>query len=170
TSTGVNERNESELHERLAAALGRSEGNPLYVMSQKALTGHSKGGAAAFQLIGLCQVLEAGVVPPNRSLDCVMDDLAEHEHLVWLREPLRTGPLKAGLVTSLGFGHVAGLIAVVHPQAFVESLPADQRDAYLETAERRRIEGRTRLIDAMYGGEPLYRRPAGRRLGDSRPP
>lgn len=167
TSTGVNERNESELHERLAAALGRSEGNPLFVMSQKALTGHAKGGAAAFQLIGLCQVLEAGVVPPNRSLDCVMDDLAEHEHLVWLREPLRTGPLKAGLVTSLGFGHVAGLIAVVHPQGFIEALPADQRDAYLEAAERRRIEGRTRLIDAMYGGESLYRRPAGRRLGDS---
>ncbi|SKB08465.1 type I polyketide synthase [Aeromicrobium choanae] len=167
TSTGVNERNESELHERLAAALGRSEGNPLYVMSQKALTGHSKGGAAAFQLIGLCQVLEGGVLPPNRSLDCVMDDLAEHEHLVWLREPLATGPLKAGLLTSLGFGHVAGLIAVVHSQAFVESLSADERDAYLEAAERRRIDGRMRLVDAMYGGEALYRRPADRRLGDS---
>lgn len=166
TSTGVNERNESELHERLAAALGRSDGNPLYVISQKTLTGHAKGGAAAFQLIGLCQVLEGGVVPPNRSLDCVMDDLAEHEHLVWLREPLRTGPLKAGLVTSLGFGHVAGLIAVVHPQAFVESLPADQREAYLARAEQRRIEGRARLVEAMYGGEALYRRPAGRRLGD----
>jgi len=138
TSTGVNERNESELHERLAAA---------------------------FQLIGLCQVLEGGVVPPNRSLDCVMDDLAEHEHLVWLRRPLETGPLKAGLLTSLGFGHVAGLIAVVHPQAFVESLPAEQRDAYLEAAQRRRIEGRARLVDAMYGGAALYQRPADRRLG-----
>ncbi|MET1134230.1 MAG: beta-ketoacyl synthase N-terminal-like domain-containing protein, partial [Aeromicrobium sp.] len=167
TSTGVNERNESELHERLAGALGRSEGNPLFVMSQKALTGHSKGGAAAFQLIGLCQVLEGGVVPPNRSLDCVMDDLAEHEHLVWLREPLATGPLKAGLLTSLGFGHVAGLIAVVHSQAFVESLSEDERDAYLAAAERRRIDGRMRLVDAMYGGDALYRRPADRRLGDS---
>ncbi|MCL3838724.1 type I polyketide synthase [Aeromicrobium duanguangcaii] len=167
TSTGVNERNESELHERLAAALGRSDGNPLFVMSQKALTGHAKGGAAAFQLIGLCQVLEGGVLPPNRSLDCVMDDLAEHEHLVWLRESLATGPLKAGLLTSLGFGHVAGLIALVHPQAFVESLPADERERYLEAAERRRIEGRMRLVDAMYGGDALYRRPAGRRLGES---
>lgn len=167
TSTGVNERNESELHERLAGALGRSDGNPLYVMSQKTLTGHAKGGAAAFQLIGLCQVLSAGVVPPNRSLDCVMDDLAEHEHLVWLREPLATGPLKAGLVTSLGFGHVAGLLAVVHPQAFVEALPAEERAAYLDRAEQRQIEGRMRLTEAMYGGSPLYRRPAGRRLGDA---
>ena len=167
TSTGVNERNESELHERLAAAIGRSDGNPLYVISQKTLTGHAKGGAAAFQLIGLCQVLESGTVPPNRSLDCVLDDLAEHEHLVWLRKPLQTGGLKAGLVTSLGFGHVAGLIAVAHPQAFVAALDAADRDAYLKRAEERTIEGRARLVSAMYGGETLYQRPDGRRLGDS---
>src|SRR5690606_42119894 len=127
-------------------ARDRRRGNPRFVSGQKALTGHATGGGGAFLLLGLCQVLEAGVVPPNRSLDCVMDDLAEHEHLVWLHEPLRTGPLKAGLVTSLGFGHVAGLIAVVHPQAFVESLPADQREAYLARAEQRRIDGRARVV------------------------
>ena len=164
TSTGVNERNESELHERLAAAIGRSEGNPLYVISQKTLTGHAKGGAAAFQLIGLSQVLTGGVVPPNRSLDCVMDDLAEHEHLVWLRRPLATGQLKAGLVTSLGFGHVAGLIALVHPQAFLATLTAEERDSYAARAEARTIEGRMRLVRAMYGGPSLYERPD-RRLG-----
>jgi fatty acid synthase len=165
TSTGVNERNESELHERLAAAIGRSDGNPLYVVSQKALTGHAKGGAAAFQLVGLSQVLASGTVPPNRSLDCVLDDLAEHEHLVWLREPLRTGGLKAGLVTSLGFGHVAGLIALAHPQAFVAALAPEDRDAYLAKAQERTIEGRLRLVQAMYGGPALYERPVDRRLG-----
>ncbi len=164
TSTGVNERNESELHERLATAIGRSEGNPLYVISQKTLTGHAKGGAAAFQLIGLSQVLTGGVVPPNRSLDCVMDDLAEHEHLVWLREPLATGQLKAGLVTSLGFGHVAGLIALVNPQAFLATLTGQERDSYAARAQARTIEGRMRLVRAMYGGPSLYERPD-RRLG-----
>ena len=167
TSTGVNERNESELHERLAAAIGRSDGNPLFVISQKTLTGHAKGGAAAFQIIGLCQVLAGGVIPPNRSLDCVMDDLAEHEHLVWLREPLATGQLKAGLVTSLGFGHVAGLLAIVHPQGFVATLSDEQRDVYLARAEARVIEGRMRLVRAMYGGDSLYERPADRRLGSA---
>ncbi len=165
TSTGVNERNESELHERLAAAIGRSDGNPLYVISQKSLTGHAKGGAAAFQLVGLSQVLASGTVPPNRSLDCVLDDLAEHEHLVWLREPLQAGGLKAGLVTSLGFGHVAGLIALAHPQAFVESLAVADRDAYLARAQERTIEGRLRLVRAMYGGQAMYERPADRRVG-----
>lgn len=166
TSTAANDPNESEVHERLAAALGRSEGNPLFVVSQKTLTGHAKGGAAAFQLIGLCQVLAGGILPPNRSLDCVDDVLAEHPHLVWLREPLATGPLKAGLVTSLGFGHVAGLIAVAHPEAFVQTLPADQRVAYQAEARLRLIEGRLRMARAMLG-EAAYTKPVGRRLGDS---
>ncbi|TQF67217.1 DUF1729 domain-containing protein [Rhodococcus spelaei] len=168
TSTAANDPNEAELHERLAAALGRSEGAPLFVISQKSLTGHAKGGAAAFQLIGLCQVLGQGVIPPNRSLDCVDDKMAEFSHLVWAREPLRFGeqfPLKAGLLTSLGFGHVSGLIAVVHPQAFVESIPAEKRDEYLERSQQRTIEGQRRLASAMCGGADLYERPADRRFG-----
>ena len=165
TSTDANDPNESELHERLAAAIGRSPGNPLFVVSQKTLTGHAKGGAAAFQLVGLTQVLASGVLPPNRSLDCVDDVLAEHEHLVWLREPLEGAPLKAGLVTSLGFGHVAGLIALAHPQAFVQALPEDRREAYVAQARERRVAGRMRVAQVMVGSAAAYERPQGRRLG-----
>ena len=135
TSTLANDPNETELHERLADSLGRSAGAPLFVVSQKSLTGHSKGGAAAFQMMGLCQILRDGVIPPNRSLDCVDDELAGAAHLVWLRDTLRLGekfPLKAGLVTSLGFGHVSGLVALVHPQAFLAALDPEQRQAYKE--------------------------------------
>lgn len=168
TSTAANDPNESELHERLAAAIGRSDGAPLFVVSQKSLTGHAKGGAAAFQLIGLCQVLESGVVPPNRSLDCVDDKMREYSHLVWVREPLRFGdrlPLKAGLVTSLGFGHVSGLLAVVHPQAFIQAIEPGKREEYQRRAQERQLSGRQRFAEAMCGGAPLYERPADRRLG-----
>ncbi|MBF6299044.1 DUF1729 domain-containing protein [Nocardia amamiensis] len=168
TSTAANDPNESELHERLAAAIGRSDGAPLFVVSQKSLTGHAKGGAAAFQLIGLCQVLESGVVPPNRSLDCVDDKMREYPHLVWVREPLRFGdrlPLKAGLVTSLGFGHVSGLLAVVHPQAFIQAIEPGKREEYQRRAQERQLAGRQRFVEAMCGGAPLYERPADRRLG-----
>ncbi|WP_303755861.1 beta-ketoacyl synthase N-terminal-like domain-containing protein, partial [Nocardia pseudobrasiliensis] len=168
TSTAANDPNESELHERLAEALGRSEGAPLFVVSQKTLTGHAKGGAAAFQMIGLCQVLEQGVIPPNRSLDCVDEKMADYPHLVWLREPLAMRDrfaLKAGLVTSLGFGHVSGLLAIVHPQAFIEAIDPAQRETYQRRAEQRQLAGRQRLVEAMCGGAPLYERPADRRLG-----
>ena len=53
TSTNANDPNESELHNTLAHAIGRTDGNPLFVISQKSLTGHAKGGACIFQVNGL---------------------------------------------------------------------------------------------------------------------
>ena len=168
TSTLANDPNETELHERLADALGRSPGCPLFVVSQKTLTGHAKGGAAAFQMMGLCQVLRDGVIPPNRSLDCVDDELANAEHFVWVRETLRMGekfPLKAGLVTSLGLrarvgSDRAGAPAGVHGRArsgAAGGLPGAE-------SERRTLAGQRRLASAMAGGAPLYERPADRRF------
>ena len=171
TSTNANDPNESDLHERIAAALGRSPGNPLYVVSQKSLTGHAKGGAAAFQLIGLTQVLRSGVLPPNRSLDCVDPVLRRHPHLVWLRQPLdlRCTPPKAGLVTSLGFGHVSALIALVHPGAFYAALVREwgeaEAEAWRSAAAEREWCGLRRLEKAMRGGPALYERPVNRNLG-----
>ena len=171
TSTNANDPNESDLHERIAAALGRSPGNPLYVISQKSLTGHAKGGAAAFQLIGLTQVLRSGVLPPNRSLDCVDPVLRRHSHLVWLRQPLdlRRTPPKAGLVTSLGFGHVSALIALVHPSAFFAALAREQGEGVAEAwrvaAADRELRGLRRLEEGMRGGPSLYERPVKRNLG-----
>ena len=167
TSTAANDPNESQLHEKLAAALGRTVGSPLYVVSQKALTGHAKGGAAAFQLNGLCQTLVGGTVAPNRALDCVDEALSENEHLVWLRQPLETGPLKAGVLTSLGFGHVSAMIVVAHPGAFVAALPETQRAAWIERASARLVAGEARRLDAMHGGAPLFEKAEKRRFASS---
>ncbi|MDT5092452.1 MAG: fatty acid synthase, bacteria type [Mycobacterium sp.] len=172
TSTLANDPNETELHERLAESLGRSDGAPLFVVSQKSLTGHAKGGAAVFQIMGLCQILRDGVVPPNRSLDCVDDEMASSAHFVWPREALRMGekfPLKAGLVTSLGFGHVSGLVALVHPQALLAALDPAERADYTQRAGARVVAGQRRLASAIAGGRPLYERPADRRFGDHAP-
>ncbi|OCB35498.1 3-oxoacyl-ACP synthase [Mycobacterium malmoense] len=172
TSTLANDPNETELHERLADSLGRSEGAPLFVVSQKSLTGHAKGGAAVFQMMGLCQMLRDGVIPPNRSLDCVDDELASSAHFVWVRETLRLGekfPLKAGMLTSLGFGHVSGLVALVHPQAFIAALDAEQRADYRQRAEARLLAGQRRLVSAIAGGAPMYERPSDRRFDHDAP-
>ena len=170
TSTNANDPNESDLHERIAHALGRSAGNPLYVISQKTLTGHAKGGAAAFQIMGLSQVLREGIIPPNRSLDCVDPVLRQHSHLTWLRRPLdlQARPPKAGLVTSLGFGHVSALVAVVHPGAFLAALHAEDPEAaqrWRHQARQRELAGLRRLDAAIHGGPALYQRPQERHLG-----
>ncbi|WP_407637825.1 beta-ketoacyl synthase N-terminal-like domain-containing protein [Corynebacterium atypicum] len=129
TSTLANDPNEAELHERLAEALGRSAGNPLYVISQKSLTGHSKGGAALFQISGLVQLFASGVVPANRALDNLDPVFRQRQFLVWPRQPLAVGsnhPIKAALATSLGFGHVSAVIALVHPGAFEAAVQRSQ--------------------------------------------
>ncbi|MEE6179320.1 fatty acid synthase subunit beta domain-containing protein [Mycobacterium sp. 050134] len=167
TSTLANDPNETELHERLADSLGRSPGAPLFVVSQKSLTGHAKGGAAVFQMMGLCQMLRDGVIPPNRSLDCVDEELATSAHFVWVREKLQLGekfPLKAGMLTSLGFGHVSGLVALVHPQAFLATLSPDERADYQRRADARLLAGQRRLVSAIAGGPPMYQRPPDRRF------
>lgn len=173
TSTTANDPNESDLHERIAAALGRADGNPLYVISQKTLTGHAKGGAAAFQLVGLTQILRSGQIPANRALDCVDPVLAKHQHLVWLRESLdlsapETAP-KAGLVTSLGFGHVSALIAMVHPEAFRLAVEQEHGQeaaaAWQRRAHQREVSGLARIAAAMHGGAALFERPVERNLG-----
>ncbi|MCK2201588.1 type I polyketide synthase [Corynebacterium callunae] len=168
TSTNANDPNESDLHERIATAIERTAGNPLYVISQKSLTGHAKGGAAAFQMIGLTQVLRSGLVPANRSLDCVDPVLAEHSHLVWLRKPLRLAAPKAGLVTSLGFGHVSALVAIVHPDAFYEAVrvqhSAKAADKWRAAAMAREEAGLRRIVAGMHGAT-LYERPVERNLG-----
>jgi fatty acid synthase len=172
TSTLANDPNEQELHERLADSMGRSEGAPLFIVSQKSLTGHAKGGAAVFQMMGLCQILRDGVIPPNRSLDCVDDELASSGHFVWVRETLKMGekfPLKAGLVTSLGFGHVSGLVALVHPQAFLATLSPAEQAEYTARANERTVAGQRRLASAIAGGQPMYEKPADRRFDHDSP-
>ncbi|MBT1173470.1 DUF1729 domain-containing protein [Bifidobacterium sp. MA2] len=173
TSTNANDPNESELHNTLAHAIGRTDGNPLFVISQKTLTGHAKGGACVFQVNGLTQLFGSGVIPANASLDCVDPKLAKDDHMVWLRRPLRIGggedafgrtaegaPVKAGLATSLGFGHVSGFVALVHPGAFEAAVAKADGEAALEAwrerANTRLAAGQRRLEEGMMGRAALY--------------
>ena len=184
TSTGANDPNESELHTRLARALGRSEGNPLVAVSQKTITGHAKGGAAVFQVAGLTEILATGIAPGNASLDVVDAPLAKDAFWVWPRTPMRlagrggasgrvpgAGPVRAGLLTSLGFGHVSGLIALVHPGAFEAALRKasgqEAVDAWLASANARLAAGTRRRRAGMIGRVELFEQVQGRRLGEA---
>jgi fatty acid synthase, bacteria type len=106
------------------------------------------------------------------SLDCVDDEMASSAHIVWPREILRLVerfPLKAGLVTILGFGHVSGLIALVHRQAFLAALFSEQRASYVTRAVARVFAGQRRLASAIAGGQPLYEKPGDRRFSADAP-
>ncbi|MDR1447603.1 MAG: DUF1729 domain-containing protein [Candidatus Ancillula sp.] len=163
TSTDANDPNESELYTRLSTAIGRTPGNPLFVVSQKTVTGHAKGGAAVFQVSGLCQIFRYGKLPANRALDCVGEEFKDHSPIVWLREPLelsRTQTIKAGLITSLGFGHVAGLIALVNPGAFeaavIKEFGVQIADEWKQSANERLRFAQKSLELAQVGKKELF--------------
>lgn len=67
-------------------------------------------------------------------------------------------------MTSLGFGHVSGLVALVHPQAFLAALDPEQRADYQQRANARLLAGQRRLVSAIAGGAPMYQRPPDRRF------
>lgn len=169
TSTNANDPNESELHSLLWGALGRDAGNPLFVVSQKTLTGHAKGGAALFQTAGLCHILATGNLPQNASLDCVdpaIEPLAKP--LVWLRAPLSlgAGAVKAGVLTSLGFGHVSAVVVLAHPGVFEAALDAAgySVDEWRASANARLAAGARRLEEGMVGHVELFSVIDGRRF------
>ena len=69
TSTGANEKNETDIWNNIFTSLKRTPGNAVPIMAQKSLCGHSKGGSAAWQLAGLLQSVYSGIVPGNRNAE-----------------------------------------------------------------------------------------------------
>ena len=173
TSTNANDPNESELHSLLWPAIGRDEDQPMFVISQKTLTGHSKAGAALFQTGGIIDVFRTHRIPANVSLDCVDPLIApKAPNLVWLRSPLDLAAaghsVKAAALTSLGFGHVSALIVYAHPGVFEQAVSqqrgADAATSWRERAERRLRAGRAHFEAGMLGRAPLFEVIEGRRL------
>jgi fatty acid synthase len=64
---------------------------------------------------------------------------------------------------------VSGLVALVHPQAFIASLDPAQRADYQGRADARLLAGQRRLASAIAGGEPMYQRPPDRRFDHDSP-
>ena len=161
TSTKANDVNENRLHGAIQKGLGRSPGNPLYVVSQKSLTGHSKGGAAAWQIAGVLQAMHSGVLPGNKNLEDVDAAMNEYSDLVFSNEPVAVGRdrILAGLVSTLGFGHVGALCLLLHGGLFFAMLSPSARASYLRRRGiRERQTNRRRHGMRLSGAEPLYTR------------
>lgn len=115
TSTVANDKNESATINKMMKHLGRSEGNPVFGVFQKYLTGHPKGAAGAWMLNGAIQILNSGLVPGNRNADNVDKILEEYEYVLYPSRSIQTDGIKAVSVTSFGFGQKGAQAIAVHP-------------------------------------------------------
>ncbi|EPG76298.1 beta-ketoacyl synthase [Leptospira fainei serovar Hurstbridge str. BUT 6] len=159
TSTKANDKNENRLLHTLMRKLGRTAGNSLAVVSQKALTGHPKAGAAVWQTIGLLQSLEEGVISGNRNLEDVDSDMNVYSSLSFTDESIFFGKnfWKAGILSTLGFGHIGALVLLLHRNFFWAALNESQKQEYKKLRKKREIYAGRRYNEIRLGaGVNLY--------------
>jgi len=139
TSTKKNDENEPSILEQEMQALGRTHGNPLYVVTQKWLTGHPKGPASAWQMNGVIQAMAESTIPGNRNLDCVDPELRKFKNLFFTNETITGQYISAAVVNSFGFGQAGGQCLLVHPDYFLASVDEATYQKYLLDLEERRV-------------------------------
>ena len=170
TSTNANDPNESELHSLLWKAVGRVRGKPAVRRLPKIPHRTRQRWCRPLpNRRALPHPRHRRTTGQNASLDCV-DPLIQPlaKPLVWLRAPLSlgAGSVKAGVLTSLGFGHVAAVVVLAHPGVFEAALAASGRSVsqWRERAEERLAAGVRRLEEGMVGRVALFNVVDGRRL------
>jgi phosphopantetheine--protein transferase-like protein len=137
TSTKLNDLNETAVVQQQMEVLGRSSGNPLYIISQKWITGHPKGPAAAWQMNGVIQAMADEVIPGNRNLDCVDPELRTRKHLFFTNESIHRQPVTAGVINSFGFGQAGGQCLLIHSDYFLASIDDDSFSKYTQRVVER---------------------------------
>ncbi|BGP41220.1 fatty acid synthase alpha subunit Lsd1 [Rhodotorula kratochvilovae] len=153
TSTVANDKNESNAYNEQFKHLGRAKGNAVPVIAQKWLTGHPKGGAAAWMLNGIAQCILSGLVPGNRNADNVGEELRAFEYLLYPSKSIQTDGIKAGLLTSFGFGQVGGQALIIHPSYLIGALEPEQFQSYKDKNDVRRKASYRRFNDFMSIGK-----------------
>jgi hypothetical protein len=143
TSTLANDVNESKLLHLINKKLGRSAGNPLVVHSQKTMIGHAKGGAAGPQAIAVLQMLQSGCIPGNPNLDNPDRVITAYKEILLTDRFVRLPFISAGMISSLGFGHMGAAAMFVNPGFAFKTLAKKDLDAYLtKLAARRQVAGK----------------------------
>lgn len=92
----------------------------------------------AWMMNSLAQILQSGIIPGNRNADNVSPELRKFEYLVYPSKSIQTDGIKAGLLTSFGFGQVGGQCLVIHPQYLLGSLEPSGFDSYKKANDARR--------------------------------
>ena len=149
TSTKANDKNESHVYNQQFDQLGRSPGNAVPVITQKSLTGHPKGGAAAWMLNGMLQTINTALVPGNHNADNISAELQAFPHLFYPSKPIQQVRLECGLLTSFGFGQVGGQAAIVHPRYLYASLQPHELEEYARRRRVRELAAYSRLSASM---------------------
>lgn len=149
TSTGANERNETHIWNDVFTQISRTPGNAIPIVAQKSLVGHSKGGSAAWQMIGLLQSVNTGIIPGHRNNDNVDPEFRKYTYLMFPSKSIYTDGIRAGIMSSFGFGQVGGTALIVHPHYLLAALEPTTYDAYRERNRLRYLQSYKAMSEMM---------------------
>jgi phosphopantetheine--protein transferase-like protein len=149
TSTGANERNETHIWNDVFTQISRTPGNAIPIVAQKSLVGHSKGGSAAWQMIGLLQSVNAGIIPGNRNSDNIDAEFRKYTYLMFPSKSIYTDGIRAGIMSSFGFGQVGGTALIVHPRYLLATIEPAKYEAYKERNRLRYLQSYKAMSEMM---------------------
>ena len=149
TSTGANERNETHIWNDVFTQISRTPGNAIPIVAQKSLVGHSKGGSAAWQMIGLLQSVNTGIIPGNRNSDNIDAEFQKYTYLMFPSKSIYTDGIRAGVMSSFGFGQVGGTALIVHPRYLLAALEPSAYEAYKERNRLRYLQSYKAMSEMM---------------------
>jgi fatty acid synthase subunit alpha len=152
TSTVMNDKNETAIIQAQLEHLGRKKGNILFAITQKYLTGHSKGAAGAWMLNGALQALETGLIPGNRNADDIDPILRQYENILFPNRSIQTDDVKAFSITAFGFGQKGAQALVVHPRYCFATRSKEEFEAYVVKRRERQRRARKYFMDKMING------------------
>ncbi|KAI6252106.1 hypothetical protein MCOR21_011639 [Pyricularia oryzae] len=157
TSTVLGDLNETAVLQKQLSHLGRSAGNPIACVCQKAVVGHGKACAAAFATNGSLQIMTSPdrIVPGNPNADNIDEKLQDRDLLYFPGSKHGIGKdlVKAFTVTSFGFGQKGAQIVGVNPNFLFAALEGrEQFEQYIVRCRHRRARANRSFQEALYGG------------------
>ncbi|KAJ3517947.1 hypothetical protein NLJ89_g178 [Agrocybe chaxingu] len=149
TSTAANEENETRIWNDIFTTISRTPGNAVPIVAQKSLLGHAKGGAAAWQMAGLLQTIITGIVPGNRNSDNIDSHFQDRQFLLFPSKTIHTDGVRAGVMSSFGFGQVGGTAMVIHPRYLFGCLEPTYYENYKQHNRVRGLQSYKAMSEMM---------------------
>ncbi|QRW18188.1 fatty acid synthase subunit beta [Rhizoctonia solani] len=93
--------------------------------------------------------VNSGIIPGNRNADNIDPALREFDYLVFPSRSIHTDGIKAGLMTSFGFGQVGGSALVLHPRYLFGALSTSEYRVYTERNRARAMASYKAMSEMM---------------------
>ncbi|KAJ7742455.1 putative fatty acid synthase alpha subunit [Mycena maculata] len=149
----VYEENETRIWNDIFTSIHCMPGKAVPIMAQKSLLGPSKGGSAAWQMVGLIQTVTTDIVPSNRNSDNIDSHFKDRQFLMFLSKSIHTDSICTGVMSSFGFGQVGGTAIIVNPRYLFATLEQSYYDAYKQRHTVRALQLYKSMSEMMIKNE-----------------